>query len=67
VQSLYRNGVADTAASGNPACTPAVIASVQVAEVCKIILKEGTLLRSRLLCIDLQEMEFNDVKLQCPP
>jgi molybdopterin/thiamine biosynthesis adenylyltransferase len=70
VQSLYRNGVAETgtgADSGNPACTPAVIASLQVAEVCKIILKEGTLLRSRLLCIDLQEMEFNEVKLQCPP
>ena len=67
VQSIYRNGaegIGAGAESGNPACTPAVIASLQVAEVCKIILKEGTLLRNRWLCVDLQEMAFDEVTLK---
>jgi len=67
VQSIYRNGaegIGAGAESGNPACTPAVIASLQVAEVCKIILKEGALLRNRWLCVDLQEMAFDEVTLK---
>lgn len=43
---------------GNPSFTPAVVASVEVAEVCKVILGEGAPLRGRSLAIDLREMEF---------
>jgi molybdopterin/thiamine biosynthesis adenylyltransferase len=48
---------------GNPSFTPAVIASLQVAEVAKIILGEGQPLRRRKLAIDLREMEFNEISL----
>ncbi len=48
---------------GNPSFTPAVIASIQVAEAVKILLAEGTTLKSRMLSINLLEMEFIDMKL----
>jgi len=48
---------------GNPSFTPAVVASLQVAEVAKIILGEGEPLRRRKLAIDLQSMEFHDISL----
>ena len=48
---------------GNPSFTPAVVASLQVAEVCKIILGEGNPLRRRQLAIDLLSMEFHDISL----
>lgn len=43
---------------GNPSFTPAVVASLQAAEVCKILLGYGTPLRGRTLNIDLLDMEF---------
>ncbi len=43
---------------GNPAFTPAVIAAFQAAEVCKILLNQGTLLRNRILFVNLLEMEI---------
>ena len=43
---------------GNPSFTPAVAASLQVAEVCKVLLGEGEPLRGRTLRFDLREMEF---------
>ena len=43
---------------GNPSFTPAVVASLEAAEVCKIILGQGTLMRGRCLSIDLLDMEF---------
>jgi molybdopterin/thiamine biosynthesis adenylyltransferase len=49
---------------GNPSFTPAVVASLQVAEVCKIILGTGTLLRNRILALDLLQMEFTEVQLE---
>ncbi len=49
---------------GNPAFTPAVVASLQVAEVCKIIINQGCLLRNRLLCVNLLDMVVEEVKLQ---
>jgi molybdopterin-synthase adenylyltransferase len=48
---------------GNPSFTPAVVASLQVAEVCKIILGAGTLLRKRMLSIDLLRMEMTELPL----
>ena len=51
---------------GNPSFTPAVVASLQVAEVCKIILGKGELLRHRKLTIDLLEMEIFEVSYETP-
>jgi len=48
---------------GNPSFTPAVIASLEVAEVCKILLNRGAPLRKRCLSIDLFDMEF--VEIEC--
>jgi molybdopterin/thiamine biosynthesis adenylyltransferase len=48
---------------GNPSFTPAVVASLEVAEACKILLNRGTLARRRCLSIDLYDMEF--VEIEC--
>lgn len=49
---------------GNPSFTPAVVASLQTAEVCKLLLRKGTLLAGRRLMIDLLDMEVHDLPLQ---
>nr|WP_320049136.1 HesA/MoeB/ThiF family protein [uncultured Desulfuromonas sp.] len=46
---------------GNPSFTPAIIASLQVAEVCKLLLNRGTPLSTRMLMVDLLEMEFCEI------
>lgn len=46
---------------GNPSFTPALVASLEVAEVCKILLGQGETLRNRKLSINLLEMEFEEV------
>ena len=46
---------------GNPAFMPAVVASMEVAEVCKIILGYGNLMRWHALIIDLMHMEFSEI------
>jgi molybdopterin-synthase adenylyltransferase len=64
VQSIYRNWVKGKGIEkqlGNPAFTPAVVASLQVAEVCKIVLGKGELLRNRKLSIDLLDMEIHEI------
>jgi molybdopterin/thiamine biosynthesis adenylyltransferase len=48
---------------GNPSFTPAVIASLQAAEACKILLREGKCLSKRILFINLLDMEIVEVKL----
>ena len=42
---------------GNPSFTPAVVASIQVAEALKLLLNKPQTLRNKLLCIDLLEHE----------
>jgi len=67
VQSIYRHWVAGKGIEqqlGNPAFTPAVVASLEVAEVCKILLGRGELLRHRKLSIDLLEMEVHEISYQ---
>ncbi|HEY3309968.1 MAG TPA: HesA/MoeB/ThiF family protein [Desulfuromonadaceae bacterium] len=69
VQDIYRNWVAGKGIEkqlGNPAFTPAVVASLQVAEVCKIVLGKGELLRRRKLSIDLLDMEIHDIPYGVP-
>lgn len=48
---------------GTPAFTPAVVASLEVAEICKILLGKGELLRHRRLAIDLLNMEIEESPL----
>lgn len=47
---------------GNPSFTPALVASFQVAEVCKILLGQGKLLRHRLLTINLLDMKVEEIQ-----
>ncbi|HJV64219.1 MAG TPA: HesA/MoeB/ThiF family protein [Geomonas sp.] len=67
VQQIYRNWVDGKGIEqqlGNPAFTPAVVASLEVAEVCKLLLGKGELLRCRKLNIDLLEMEVHEIPYQ---
>jgi len=48
---------------GNPSFTPAVIASLQVAEIVKIVLHTGENVRKRVLAVDLFHMEVNSLPL----
>lgn len=66
LQTIYRSwkagkGVEQTL--GNPSFTPAVVASLEVAEVCKLLLGQGTLLRGRQLVIDLFSMEIHIIDI----
>lgn len=49
---------------GNPSFTPAVVASLQVAEACKILLGQGTPLSSRMLFLNLLDMEFCEIGME---
>jgi molybdopterin/thiamine biosynthesis adenylyltransferase len=67
LQTIYRSwkggkGVEQTL--GNPSFTPAVVASIEVAEVCKLLLGQGVPLRRRQLVIDLLSMEMNIVSIR---
>lgn len=69
VQTIYKSWIEGKGIEkqlGNPAFTPAVVASLEVAEVCKIVLGEGALLRRRKLSVDLLAMEFHDIGFTCP-
>ena len=63
IYSAWTEGKGVEQRLGNPSFTPAVVASFQVAEVCKIILGEGLPLRCRHVSIDLLAMEFHDISL----
>jgi len=56
--SYARSGTGIEKELGNPSFTPALVASLEAAEVCKVLLGRGTPLRRRTLVIDLLEMEF---------
>ena len=67
LQNIYRSwksgkGVEETL--GNPSFTPALIASLEVAEVCKLLIGQGTTLRGRQLIIDLYSMEITILDVQ---
>ena len=48
---------------GNPSFTPAVIASLETAEVCKLLLSVGEPMRNRMLSINLLEMTFDEIAM----
>ncbi|HMK56632.1 MAG TPA: HesA/MoeB/ThiF family protein [Dissulfurispiraceae bacterium] len=47
--------------TGNPSFAPAFVASLQSAEVCKIIIDKTSPMKGRLLFIDLFEMRFEEM------
>jgi molybdopterin/thiamine biosynthesis adenylyltransferase len=66
LQTIYRSwkagkGVEQTL--GNPSFTPALVASLEVAEVCKLLTGQGTPLRGRQLMIDLFSMEMHVINV----
>jgi molybdopterin/thiamine biosynthesis adenylyltransferase len=66
IEMLYAKGGHEGGAErilGSPAFTPAVIASLQVAEICKILLGKGACLRRRVAHFDLLEMETEFIPL----
>ncbi|MBJ6749367.1 HesA/MoeB/ThiF family protein [Geomonas anaerohicana] len=70
VQQIYRHWVQGKGIEqqlGNPSFTPAVVASLEVAEVCKILLGKGEPLRNRKLAIDLLEMEMQEISYAPAP
>lgn len=66
LQKLYGSwidGKGIEAQLGNPSFTPAVAASLQVAEACKLLLAQGRLLRNKMLSINLLSMQIHEVPL----
>lgn len=64
IQNSYRqqrHGKGVEQQLGNPSFTPAVIASLQVAEACKVLLGEGARLCNRQLHINLHDMTFDEI------
>lgn len=47
---------------GNLSFTPAVVANIQAAEVCKIILEKGHTLRYKMLVVNLMDMDMQTVE-----
>lgn len=48
---------------GNPSFSPALVASIQVAEVLKVLLHKGEVLQNKLLTIDLLNQEYETFQL----
>ncbi len=48
---------------GNPSFTPAMVGSIQVSEVVKLLIKRGSLLRHKMLYIDLYEQDYTLLEL----
>ena len=64
LQRLYHNwsgGKGVEAQLGNPSFTPALVASLQVAETCKLLLGQGHVLRNPGLSIDLLASQFVEI------
>ncbi|WP_224982399.1 HesA/MoeB/ThiF family protein [Geomonas agri] len=62
VSNIYRgwdSGPGVESELGNPSFTPAAIASVQAAEVCKLLLRQGHPLTGRKMVIDLLHMDVD--------
>jgi molybdopterin/thiamine biosynthesis adenylyltransferase len=66
MQKLYPNPTAEKGIEsrfGNPSFTPAVVASMQSAAVCKTLLGQGEVLDERVLLIDLLELQFDNIPM----
>jgi molybdopterin/thiamine biosynthesis adenylyltransferase len=49
---------------GNPAFTPALVASLEVSETLKYLLNKGELLRGKMLFIDLMMQDYMVIQLK---
>ncbi|MCM2321956.1 MAG: HesA/MoeB/ThiF family protein [Oligoflexia bacterium] len=49
---------------GNPSFTPAVVASLEAAETCKVLLGRGTALSKRFLSVNLLDMEMDQIRYE---
>ena len=60
LEKLYPSGSVKGAEAelGNPSFTPAVIASIEVAEAVKVLLGRGTLLQNKVLTINLLDHDY---------
>lgn len=65
--SRFTGGRGIEADLGNPSFTPAAVASLQVAETVKVLLGTGALLRNKVLCVNLLDMEIESVTMEVPP
>jgi len=65
--SRWSGGRGIEAELGNPAFTPAAVASLQVAETVKVLLDLGTPLRNRVLCVNLLDMDVESVPMDAFP
>ncbi len=66
IETIFSGAQADRgveARAGNPAFTPAVTASLQAAEICGMLLGRESALRGKMLCIDLERMDFQSVEI----
>lgn len=76
IEKIFSDGAAETvntkegdrtgnegAKAGAPAFTPAAVASVQTAEGIKVLLKKESILRKKLLTMDLMDQEYESIKL----
>jgi molybdopterin-synthase adenylyltransferase len=64
IEAVYGRAEADRGIEvvmGNPAFTPAVVASLQSAEACKVLLGEGKPLRKTMLFINLLDMDIERI------
>jgi molybdopterin/thiamine biosynthesis adenylyltransferase len=67
VQKLYKRWVEGKGVEqklGNPSFTPALVASIEVSEVCKILLGEGEPLHHRKLSVNLLEVVFESIDMK---
>lgn len=48
---------------GNPAFTPAVIAGIEVAEICRVMMGDGQGLKGRMISVNLLDMELEKIEL----
>jgi molybdopterin/thiamine biosynthesis adenylyltransferase len=65
LERLYPEGMEKGAEThyGNPSFTPALAASIQVAEAIKVLLNKGSLLRNKVLSINLLNHEYQIIEL----
>jgi len=66
LQRLYENLSQSIGAEkklGNPAFTPAVIAGIEVAEICKVLLGSGQGQTGRIISVNLQDMEMEKIEI----
>src|SRR5208337_3234229 len=49
---------------GNPAFAPTVVAGLESAEVCKIIINKDSSMKGRILFIDLFDMHFEEIRFK---